>query len=215
MLSLPMIGSPSWEGAYRELERELPGLWESFAPCAPDRLDRLEASLSRPLPADFRIFYQTIGCGKFGSSVGGMLSDPEAIANTGAEAIQFYTGCSTPGDDDWTDMYGLMRLWRSRGRDNPNKSKFTDDVLLVHSVSSEKVFVAGRFIEKVIPEPIYIYNILPIGSNGVCCMHALHLPETPSSVGFCLLTDGQEVEKGCASFNAGIQNILREARESL
>jgi hypothetical protein len=137
------------------------------------------------LDPEFREFYRKIGYGAF-PQYGQFYSPNELLLGAGP-AIYFITGSLSPGSE-WATPDAHTRLWLSRGRENPDPGRFTDQVLTLEGVK--------------------LYDLLQFGSNGCCCYHQLYVGPEPAPLRYCLLTDSHTMEDQSATFSEGIERII-------
>ncbi len=181
------IGTHGWVKTLKEITDPLgPDFWSGFKPASESELRKAEAELGRKLDPEFREFYRKVGYGDFPSFGGQFLAPDELILGAGP-AIYFITGSLTPGAE-WASPEQHKRLWLSRGAENPDPRRFTDEVLTLDGVK--------------------LYDLLQFGSNGCCCYHQLYVGPEPAPLRYCLLTDSQEMEDRTASFSEGLEKIL-------
>src|SRR5262245_23660965 len=104
--------------------------WSSLTPATESELQRIETGIQRKLDAEFREFYRTIGYGPFEDRNGytGDIYSPDEILECIPNPVCFITGSTTPGAE-WATQSEHIRLWLSRGRENSNPHRFTDEVL--------------------------------------------------------------------------------------
>lgn len=180
------IGSDNWVHDLKQMTEPL-GLdfWSRFQPAQEEQLQAAEHQLGRTLDPEFREFYRTIGYGAF--PMFGEFYKPEQLIAGVGPAIYFITGSLTPGDE-WASLEEHTRLWLSRGQDNPNPVRFTEDALTLDGVK--------------------LYDLLQFGSNGCGCYHQLYIGPEPAPLRYCLLTDSQEMEDRATSFSQGLEMIL-------
>jgi hypothetical protein len=180
------IGAVDWVKTLKAITEPLGSeFWSGFQPASEAQLRAAEKELGRKLDPEFREFYRTIGYGDFPEW--GQFVDPDELILGAGPAICFITGSLSPGAE-WASQKQHMRLWLSRGRENPAPSRFTDDVLTFEGVK--------------------LYDLLQFGSNGGCCYHQLYVGPEPAPLRYCLLTDSQEMDDRAASFSEGLEKIL-------
>ena len=180
------IGTRDWVKTLKAITKPLGSdFWSGFRPASESELRSAERQLGRKLAPEFREFYRTIGYGDF-PKFGQFYAPDELIAGAGP-AIYFVTGSLTPGKE-WASLEQHTRLWLSRGRENPDPMRFTDDALTLEGVK--------------------LYDLLQFGSNGCCCYHQLYVGPEPAPLRYCLLTDSQEMEDRAASFSEALEKIL-------
>ncbi len=181
------IGTHGWVKTLKEITDPLgPDFWSGFKPASESELRKAEAELGRKLDPEFREFYRKVGYGDFPSFGGQFLAPDELILGAGP-AIYFITGSLTPGAE-WASPEQHKRLWLSRGAENPDPRRFTEEVLTLDGVK--------------------LYDLVQFGSNGCCCYHQLYIGPEPAPLRYCLLTDSQEMEDRAASFSEGLEKIL-------
>jgi SMI1 / KNR4 family (SUKH-1) len=180
------IGTRDWLRTLMAITAPLGSdFWSDFKPATESELQRTEKQIGRKLDPEFREFYRTVGYGMFPD--GGGFYAPHELVQGAGPAIYFITGSLTPGDE-WASEEQHTRLWLTRGRENPNPERFTDEVLTLEGVK--------------------LYDLLQFGSNGCCCYHQLYLGPEPAPLRYCLLTDCQEMEDRAMSFSEGLEKLL-------
>ncbi len=180
------IGRNGWVRDLKELTEPLgPEFWSDFQPASEFQMRTAERELGRKLDPEFCEFYRTIGYGAFPEF--GQFDSPEELILGAGAAICFITGSLTPGEE-WATPEQHTRLWLSRGRENPDSRRFTEEVLTLDDVK--------------------LYDLLQFGSNGSCCYHQLYVGCDPVPLRYCLLTDSQEMEDRAASFSEGLRKII-------
>jgi hypothetical protein len=181
------IGTGNWLRTLKSITEPLGSdFWSGFIPATESELRSAEKQLGRTLDAEFREFYRTVGYGNF--PYYGDFCAPEEFIRGAGPAIYFLTGSLSPGDQ-WATEEEHARLWLSRGRDNPNPKRFTEDVLTFDGVK--------------------LYDLLQFGSNGCCCYHQLFVGPEPTSLRYCLLTDSGTMEDRSVTFSEAICRILQ------
>jgi len=186
------IGKRDWVSTLKTITEPLgSAFWADFKPARESEMRKAERQLGRKLDLEFREFYRTVGYGYFPfrdlPRCGGCFVTPAELILGAGPAISFITGSRSPGDE-WASSEQHARLWLSRGRENPDAHRFTDDVLTL--------------------EGVRLYDLLQFGSNGCCCYHQLYVGPDPAPLRYCLLTDSQEMEDRAASFSEGLEKIL-------
>jgi hypothetical protein len=180
------IGATGWVNDLREMTEPLgKDFWSQFRPASERELRTVESDLGRTLDLEFREFYRTIGYGAFPRF--GRFSSPEELLLGAGPAIYFITGSLSPGKE-WASPEAHTRLWLSRGRENPDPGRFTDQALTLEGVK--------------------LYDLLQFGSNGCCCYHQLYVGTEPAPLRYCLLTDFQTMEDRSATFSEALGRIL-------
>ena len=181
------IGTDNWVRDLRQMTEPLGrSFWSDFRPASKQQMSAAEKQLGRTLDPEFCEFYCTIGYGSFPELLGQFDAPEEFILGAGA-AIYFITGSLTPGDE-WATPEQHTSLWLSRGRDNPNPRRFTDEALTFNGVK--------------------LYDVLQFGSNGCCGYHQLYVGPEPSPLRYCLLTDSQEMEDSATTFSEGLEKVI-------
>lgn len=181
------IGKSDWVTLLKEMTEPLgSGFWSEFRRASEKELQSVESHLDRTLDPEFREFYLRIGYGAFPNKFG-QFNSPEELSWGIGSAINFITGSLTPGKE-WATTEQHARLWLTRGRENPDQGRFTDEVLTLGGVK--------------------LYDLLQFGSDGCCCYHQLYVGPEPSPLRYCLLTDSGEMEDRAASFSEGLQKII-------
>ncbi len=181
------IGTRNWLRALKTLTAPLgTDFWSGFTPATESELRSAEKQLARTLDPEFREFYRTVGYGPFPSY--GQFSAPHEFIQGAGPAIYFITGSLSPGDE-WATEEEHTQLWLSRGHENPDPKRFTDEVLTLDGVK--------------------LYDLMQFGSNGCCCYHQLYVGPEPAPLRYCLLTDSQEMEDRAATFSEGLWRILQ------
>jgi hypothetical protein len=181
------IGTHDWVKTLKGITEPLGAdFWSGFKPASESELRSVEAQLGRRLDPEFHEFYRRVGYGDFPDRCGQFYAPDDLIIGAGP-SIYFITGSLSPGEE-WATPEQHTRLWLSRGRENPDPSRFTEEVLMLDGVK--------------------LYDLLQFGSNGCCCYHQLYLGPEPAPLRYCLLTDSQEMEDRAASFSEGLEKIL-------
>ncbi len=181
------IGEHDWVKTLKAMTEPLgSGFWSGFRPASEQELQAVENQLGRSLDPEFREFYRTIGYGAFPKHEG-EFNSPEELVLGASPAIYFMTGSLTPGKE-WATPEQHTRLWLSRGRENPDPKRFTEEVLTLDGVK--------------------LYDLLQFGSNGSCGYHQLYVGPDPAPLRYCLLNDSQEMEDRVTSFSEGVEKIV-------
>jgi SMI1 / KNR4 family (SUKH-1) len=185
------IGTGNWVKVLKEMTEPLGWrFWAGFTVATENELRTVERKVGRKLDPEFREFYRTIGYGRFHDKHGcfwGLFCSPEELVYDVSCPIYFITGSKSPGRE-WATDEQHTQLWLSRGKTNPNRKEFTEDVLTLNGVK--------------------LYDLLQFGNNGHCCYHQLYVGPDPAPLRYCLLTDSQEMEDRSSSFSEGLQKIL-------
>jgi hypothetical protein len=182
------IGATGWLNELGDLTEPLGhDCWSNFRPASEGEMRTFELKVGRTLDPELREFYRTVGYGSFPDHIGGGFYSPsEMLACLGAP-IYFITGSLSPGKE-WASPEAHTRLWLSRGRENPNPSRFTDKALELEGVK--------------------LYDLLQFGSDGCCCYHQLYVGPEPAPFRSCLLTESQTMEDRSATFSEGLERII-------
>jgi hypothetical protein len=181
------IGATSWVRDLKQMTEPLGrDYWADFRPASEQQMRAVEQQLGRELDQEFREFYRSVGWGRFPDSLGGF-NEPDELLLGAGPAIYFITGSLSPSAP-WATKEQHTRLWLSRGRDNPNPEKFSEEVMTLEGVK--------------------LYDLLQFGSNGCCCYHQLYVGPEPAPLRYCLLTDSQTMEDRAASFSEGLEKII-------
>jgi hypothetical protein len=159
-------------------------LWSAFTKATPGDLLEIEGSIRRPLPEDFRSFYQRIGYGPWPNRRGGIYSPRDIIA-TIAAPIYFALGSLFPGAE-WATEAQHRELWLSRGTTNPDPHKFTEQALTFHGMS--------------------LLDLLQIGTDGSGGYQMLNLSDS-SPIKYLVVYESTEIDMPSPSFRAGIHAI--------
>lgn len=189
------IGTHGWVRELRS-RTELLGseFWSGFTSATESDLRQIETHIQRNLDPEFREFYRKIGYGSFCNRPGyGDIYSPEEIIQAIANPIFFVTGSMTPGAE-WAPLDRQVELWLSRGRSNPNRTRFTAKALTLDGVR--------------------LYNLLQIGSDGGCRYHHLYVGPEPAPLRYCLLTDSQELTDRAMTFSEGLEMIIQHYLDS-
>ena len=102
-------------------------------------------------------------------------------------AIYFITGSLMPGEE-WATEEQHKALWLSRGRDNPNPARFTEEVMTLDGVK--------------------LYDLLQFGADGCASYRQLYMGPEPAPLRYCLLTDSQTMEDRCQTFSEALEKII-------
>ncbi len=181
------IGAINWVWDLQQMTEPLGrDFWSGFRPASEQQLRVVEQQLGRELDPEFREFYRTVGWGSFPDRCGGF-NEPDHLLLGAGPSIYFITGSLFPGKA-WATEEQHTRLWLSRGRENPNPLKFTEEAMTLDGVK--------------------LYDLLQFGSNGCCCYHQLYVGPEPAPLRYCLLTDSQTMEDGASSFSEGLEKII-------
>ncbi len=182
------IGSPQWQSALISATKRRGGdFWTRFTPVSTADLQKLETRIGRNLPNEFKEFYHSIGYGFFEPG-DGFYSLEDIVACLGAP-IYFVLGSLMPGKE-WATKEQHVRLWMSRGVDNPNPSLFTQEALTL--------------------DGIRLYDLLQIGADGSACYHQLYIGPDPAPFRYCLLTDSGTIENIATSFSEALDIIVEQ-----
>jgi hypothetical protein len=180
------IGATNWVRDLKQMTESLGrDFWSNFRPASEQQMQTAEQQLGRELDPEFREFYRTIGYGAFPKF--GQFDAPEELILGAGPAIYFIIGSLTPGDE-WATPEEHTRLWLSRGSDNPNPLRFTEEALTLCGVK--------------------LYDLLQFGSNGCGCYHQLYVGPYTAPLRYCLLTDSQEMQDRASSFSEGLEKII-------
>ena len=180
------IGTTNWVRDLNQMTESLGrDFWSNFQPASEEQMRTVEQKLGRMLDPEFREFYCTVGYGAFPTF--GQFVDPDELILGAGPAIYFITGSLFP-TDKWATPEQHTRLWLSRGFDNPNPLRFTEEVLTLDGVK--------------------LYDLLQFGSDGCGCYHQLYVGPEPAPLRYCLLTDSHEMEDRATSFSEGLEKVL-------
>jgi hypothetical protein len=184
------IGSGGWEEKLRAQGAELdPAFWAGFKPAPASEIERIERSLQRTLPEDFKLFLRHVGSGNFPWNLGGGIFTPDEII----------VGCSGPlwmlkGSSGWATEDEHRRFYATRGAENPNPAKFTRGVTMHGDID--------------------LLDLVQIGDDGLGCYYQLVCPPLAKKrLGFCKITPSEKMEDCCASFSEGLHNLMVGFRE--
>lgn len=181
------IGSPHWVSDLQQMTEHLGSdFWSDFRPASMSQMQDVENTLGRELDPEFLEFYCTIGYGPFPRRCGGFHSPEDLVLGAGP-SIYFITGGLSPGQE-WASAEEHARLWLTRGQENPDPKRFTEEALTLDGVK--------------------LYDLLQFGSNGCCCYHQLYVGPVPAMLRYCLLTDSGEMEDRSLTFSEAIQKII-------
>jgi hypothetical protein len=180
------IGATGWVHDLKELTEPLgKDFWSRFRSVSERELQTVESQLGRAVDPEFREFYRTIGYGDF-PNFGEIYSPSDLLLGAGP-AIYFITGSLSPGLE-WASLEEHRQLWLSRGRVNPDPSRFTEEALSLHGVK--------------------LYDLLQFGSDGCCNYHQLYVGPLPAPLRYCLLTESQSMEDRASTFSEGLERII-------
>jgi hypothetical protein len=184
------IGAKNWIQELKSRTEPLgPDFWSGFTPGTEADVRQIETRIQRKLDGEFCEFYRAIGHGNFRNKQGyGGIYTPDEIVQGMANPIYFITGSMTPGAE-WASLDRQIELWLSRGQSNPDPTRFTEKVLTLDGVK--------------------LYDLLQIGSDGMCGYHQLYVGLEPAPLRYCLLTEVQEMEDRTMTFSAGVEAIIR------
>jgi hypothetical protein len=179
------VGAANWVRDLKGVTDPLgPNFWSEFTPATEAELREAEKQLGRTLDAEFREFYLAVGYGYF--PIFGGFDPPSKFIHQVGSPIYFITGSLTPGAE-WATEDEHQRLWLSRGLQNPDPARFTDETLTLEGVK--------------------LYDLLLFGGDGVCCYHCLYIGPEPAPLRYCLLTSfGMEDPRD--TFSEGLWRIL-------
>jgi len=178
------IGEGSWADEIRYYTRELnPNYWKAFRPLDSQEIQKVERSVGRSLPEDFKEFLRVFGCGAFPEPYGGLIYTPD----------QFVRGCHghlfmVLGSSSWATEERQRHFYVTRGAANPNPLKYTREALLF--------------------EGIDLLDLLQFGTNGLASYHQLFVGGITGGLGYCLLTPERTIEDEAPSFSEGLKFIL-------
>jgi hypothetical protein len=178
-----VVGRENWAEQLRQITNDITSTyWSDFRPVSTDELRLLEHDLNRVLPEDFCQFLTTVGVGRFPKPFGGNLYDLTDIrmACHGPLLMQL-------GSADWATDDAQRRFYISRGRDNPDPTRFTASALSKPGFS--------------------LLDVLQIGTDGGCGYHQLYVGTDPRPFGYCLLYDMEVFDK-LPSFSEGLFKIV-------
>jgi hypothetical protein len=182
------IGTHNWVKTLKELtESREPDFWTGFTPATEQQMQAAESVLKRKFDPEFREFYRTVGYGKFPGYGGSGFWSPDEFAFGAGPAIYFITGSLTPGDE-WATREQHTALWISRGRENPDPARFTEEVMTLNGVK--------------------LYDLLQFGANGCACYHQLYMGPEPAPLRYCLLTESQTMEDRSRTFSEALEKII-------
>ena len=183
------IGTHDWVKTLKEMtERKCPDFWTGFTPASEQQMQATESFLKRKFDPEFREFYRAVGYGSFPKGYGGSgFWSPDEFKFGAGPAIYFITGSLTPGNE-WATPEQHTALWISRGRENPNPARFTEEAMTLDGVK--------------------LYDLLQFGANGGCCYHQLYMGPEPAPLRYCLLTDSQTMEDRAQTFSEAMEKII-------
>jgi hypothetical protein len=182
------IGTHNWVKNLKELTKSRdPDFWVGFTPATEQQMQAAESVLKRKFDPEFREFYRAVGYGTFPGYGGSFFCSPDEFDFGAGPAIYFITGSLTPGDE-WATREQHTALWISRGRENPNPARFTEEVMTLDGVK--------------------LYDLLQFGANGCCCYHQLYMGPEPAPLRYCLLTESGTMEDRSQTFSEGLEKII-------
>lgn len=182
------IGAYNWVKTLKDLtDPRSPDFWSDFTPATEQQMQAAESVLKRKFDPEFREFYRTVGYGKFPGYGGSDFWPPEKLDFGAGPAIYFIRG-SLMTDEEWATEEQHKALWISRGRENPNPARFTEEILTLDGVK--------------------LYDLLQFGANGCACYHQLYMGPEPAPLRYCLLTPDQTMEDRSQTFSEGLEKIV-------
>jgi hypothetical protein len=182
------IGAYDWVKTMKELTEPLGSdFWSGFIPATEQQMSESERVLKRKFDPEFHEFYRTIGYGTFSGNGGSWFWSPDEFYFGAGPAFYFITGSLTPGDM-WATPEQHTALWISRGRENPNPARFTEEVMTLDGVR--------------------LYDLLQFGANGCAGYHQLYTGPEPAILRYCLLTESQTMEDRSLTFSEGLEKII-------
>jgi hypothetical protein len=160
-------------------------LWATFTAASPQDLLEIEKSIRRPLPEDFRVFYQRIGYGQWPNPYGGGVYSPKDIIATIGAPIYFALGSLMPGEE-WATAAQHRELWLTQGKVNPDPHRFTERALGFHGMS--------------------LLDLLQIGTDGSAGYQMLNLSNS-SRIRYLVAYESTEIDLASDSFREGVRAI--------
>jgi len=180
-----VVGSADWEKAIRGFTDRLDlDFWDRFTPVTPSEIDHIERELNRILPFDFRSFLLTFGVGDFPIKFGGGFFTPSEIIEGCAGPILMLLGSAA-----WAASEEQRRYYITRGRDNPNLTKFTPSITR---------YAGGD-----------LFDFVQVGYDGMSCYYQLICPNrAENDSGFCRITPEGTIEDRTSSFSEALWLML-------
>ena len=178
------IGHGQWAEQIRYFTTELdPNYWKNFRPCTVDEILTIERETQRTLPEDFKEFLRIFGHGSFVWPFLGGIYDPDEIISVCHAHLWTFLQSG-----DWASGEEQQKFYVSRGVFNPNPEKFTPDVLTTEYGN--------------------LFDLMQIGTDGLCGYHLLGVASPPASFGYGLLDVQGGVNDMAGSFSDGLRHIL-------
>ncbi|NWK54260.1 SMI1/KNR4 family protein [Verrucomicrobiaceae bacterium N1E253] len=146
----------------REIENDF---WNPFTPATEDEVASIESALQIQLPAQFKEFYRCIGWG--GSPSGDLrIKAPKDLIDDCSVPIYHVSGSYFAGDR-WADIEEHRSLWISRGSDNSNPERFTDESMDLNGVK--------------------LWDLLMVGDDESAGTHNLYVGADPGVYQYCMI----------------------------
>jgi hypothetical protein len=167
--------------------------WDNTKKAILPDLKKIENTINRILPDDFKQYYIEIGHGRFPFDFGHSFHSPTEIIENCHAPVYFVTGSMTPGNE-WATNEEQKKFYISHGIDNPNPMKFTKEILVLENID--------------------LLDLVQFGSDGSCCYHQLYTGNI-KKIGYCLLTDYQTVENINISFSSALKMMFKEYLDNI